>query len=121
MTPIYVMNADGSNLREITPRECPGGEPHDPNPDWSPDGRLIAYVRAHDVWVMNADGRSPVRLTDNRSLEVEPDWSPDGQRIVFGRLGGTSFSEIVVMNADGTHVRRLTEGGGPRWRPVAAP
>lgn len=120
MTPIYAMNADGSNLREITPRECLLGEPHDPNPDWSPDGRRIAYVNAHDLWVMNADGRSPVRLTDNGNLEVGPDWSPDGRRIVFERFGKTG-SEIVVMNADGTHVRRLTGGGGPRWRPVAAP
>ena len=119
--PIYAMDADGSKLRNITPEgSCPVGEPHDANPDWSPDGRRIAYVRDHELWVMNADGHSPVRLTDSTSLEVAPDWSPDGRRIVFERFGRTG-SEIVVMNADGSRVRRLTEGGGPRWRPVAAP
>lgn len=118
MVPMYVMNADGSNLREITPRKCPAGEPHDPSPDWSPDGRRIAYVRDHDVWVMNADGRSPVRLSHTTKMEVGPDWSPDGRRIAFS----FPWDEVWVMNADGTGARRLTKyGGGPAWQPVAEP
>jgi Tol biopolymer transport system component len=116
---IYAMNVNGSNLRNITPGGCPSREPHDPTPDWSPDGRRIAYARDNEIWVMAASGRSPLRLTDNGGLKVRPVWSPDGRRIAFARLGSRG-SEIVVMNADGTRMRRLTDGGSPAWQPGAA-
>lgn len=114
---IYVMNLDGSDLRKITPG-CRSGEPHDPNPDWSPDGRRIAYARDSEIWVMNADGRSAVQLTHTPgSLEYSPAWSPDGRRIAVTRLG----KGIYVINADGTHTTRLTAGWNPDWRPATAP
>lgn len=58
---------------------------------WSPDGQRIAYARtregaAHctDIWVMDADGRHPRRLSTEQPTASGPGWSPDGAHIVFG-------------------------------------
>jgi TolB protein len=49
---------------------------------YSPDGRRIAFALTEggntDVWVMNADGSSPERLTREPAIDVSPSWSPDG-------------------------------------------
>jgi TolB protein len=147
---ISVMNADGSSQRLISPPAVVGAE--EAMPDWSPDGRTIAFMRwRHDleagysgisdildseIWVMNPDGRSRVRLTRNAVQDRDPVWSPDGSQIAFIRWGGKagallgppparrSTREIFVMNADGTEATRLTHNGvgegSLAWQPVAA-
>jgi TolB protein len=72
------------------------------------------------VWVANADGTSPRRLTKEPGIDVSPSWSPDGKRLAFvsNRAGSP---QIYVMQADGTNVRRLTYQGNynqtPTWSP----
>jgi Tol biopolymer transport system component len=69
------------------------------------------------VWVMNADGTNPVRLTEPSPPSGAPDWSPDGTRIAYEQNG-----DIWIMNVDGTGKIRITSGfwadGLPRWRPI---
>jgi uncharacterized repeat protein (TIGR01451 family) len=58
---------------------------------WSPDGTRLAYSDNLNLWVVNADGSSPQRITDmanppagmSPASAQEPDWAPDGQSIVF--------------------------------------
>ena len=116
---IYVMNADGSGLRRLTPTSF------DSRPVWSPDGATIAYVRNYDIWVMNADGSAQRRLTSGAGRDLSPSWSTDGKRIVFdrrsgrragSRFGGASSVDIYVMNADGSGQRLLAQdGSNPLW------
>src|SRR5215207_4506767 len=78
---IYVMNADGSGVTQLTTAE---GE-H--NPAWSPDGSKITYDSYHpldsgntDIYVMNADGSGQTNLTNTPGQggdgvqELNPDW-----------------------------------------------
>src|SRR5690349_18809343 len=43
----------------------------------------IAFTHGDDVWVANADGSHPRRLTHRRGPELDPSWSPDGKHIVY--------------------------------------
>ena len=64
-------------------------------------------------------GQLPRRLTRDKADEESPAWSPDGRRLAFVR-GRPGRAELVVMDADGRHERRLTRGVGaasPAWSP----
>ena len=116
---IYVMNADGSGLSQLTDNSA-----DDFLPSWSPDGRRIAFTsnrdRGWEIYVMNADGSGRTRLTDNSASNFSPSWSPDGRRIAFYSYRDGN-SEIYVMNADGSGQTRLTDNeardSSPRWSP----
>ena len=97
-------------------------EANDRSPNWSPDGRQLAFVSFRDgsgeIYSMMADGSKQRRLTKNGADDLTPDWSADGRRIAFvSHLYGQS--EIFVMNADGSQQRRLTnnttEDFSPNW------
>jgi Tol biopolymer transport system component len=89
----------------------------DSMPDFSPDGRRIAFTSNRDqqgeIYVMNPDGSGQKRLTRRPGDDWAPDFSPDGRKLAFTQLPGT----IWTMNADGTGLRRLTAGTDADWRP----
>jgi Tol biopolymer transport system component len=132
---LYVMNHDGSGLRQLT--NDPG---QDHEPAWSPDGNRIAFTRYRGdrgymmwgeaaIYVVNTDGSGLLRLTAVRDsiYEADPTWSPDGSRIAFfsHRDADQGLTmEIEVMNADGTNPVRLTNRKTlthhPSWSPDGA-
>jgi len=83
-------------------------------PRWSPDSQYLAYTcnSGSDVCAIAADGSIRANLTaDSDRIERAPDWAPDG-RIVFMSDRNVSqtgrFSEIYIMDSDGTNIDRLT-------------
>jgi Tol biopolymer transport system component len=86
-------------------------------PDWSPDGRLIAFLRQKapsggaDIYVVAPDGTGLRPLVRSRSDLKSPTWSPDGRSIAYFRLvddtPGNERYAVVVAAADGSQRRRL--------------
>lgn len=133
---LYAMDTDGRNARRLTP----GLRDSKVEPAWSPDGRRIAFStnwskRRAELYVVEAGGGAPVRLTNNAVFDGAPTWSPDGSTIAFVRATGKGplcvncppavrgTAEIYLINADGTGLTRLTHNGieerSPAWQPVA--
>ena len=94
---------------------------------WSPDGSRIAYTSPVDnghvgIWVADADGTDPVRLTDG-PFDVRPAWSPAGNRILFRRqFVGGGQADIWAVNVDGSNSINVTNNPAaddydPAWSP----
>jgi len=101
---IFVMNADGSNVTQLT------SNPFDEYlPLFSPDGSRIVFARCGficQVVVINADGSGERVVTDDGFPGA---WSPDGNRIALGGAAGTGIEGIYVVNADGSGLVRVLD------------
>nr|QNT35710.1 Tol-Pal system protein TolB [uncultured Methanosarcinales archaeon] len=97
------MDADGGNKKRLT--DYPE---YDTSPEWSPDGRRIAYTSGNisnfDIRIMNPDGSDKKQLTTG-ALISGFDWSPDSRRIAYiCRLTkDPKAMEIRIMDADGSN------------------
>jgi Tol biopolymer transport system component/predicted Ser/Thr protein kinase len=110
---IFVTRADGSNPIQLTD----GLGSQQGSPQWSPDGRWIAfdsqqrYGGAWDVFVIDAAGGPPRRLTAEASNEHRPSWSRDGRWVYFAS-DRTGRFEVWRVPAQGGQTKQVTEEGG---------
>ncbi len=111
---LFVINADGSKLRQLTHLDNMGGRS-----TWSPDGTKIAFYRGpagdRNIYIIDLNGSGVVQLT-NGGDDLGPSWSPDGNWIAF-----TSYrdgnNEIYIIHPDGTGLTRLTNNSTSDWQP----
>lgn len=138
---LFTAKRDGTGLKRLT--DSPG---YDAEGSYSPDGKLIAFcsLRAAypkeslspedrkkletdpawfgDIYLINADGSNPRRLTTTPGYDGGPFFTPDGQRIVWRRFDQTgAIADIYTMKLDGTDVRRLTDFKSMSWAPYFHP
>jgi Tol biopolymer transport system component len=123
---IFMMDVDGSNIREVYDSEF-----HDSDLHYS-NGK-IAFTRNSQIWMMDEDGTNPTQVTDppragewgNAVLpfgDYDPNLSPDGNRIVFERMVNDEIVHgnynIYVINVDGSGETAITDTGYTQALPV---
>ena len=68
------------------------------DPQWSPDGRRLAYARGEEIRIVDVDGSRDVLVANHPAGVSSPRWSPDGQRIAFtSRRRG--WSQVWLVDA----------------------
>jgi Tol biopolymer transport system component len=128
-TGIFVINADGSALRRITP--APETYPFEAH--WSPDGRRFVFTGAcpdtqhFELCLVDEDGTGlrPLSMGPGHVAPVgdsSPAWSPDGSKIVFSRRQDRSGPrDLYIVGADGTGEVRLTSDPGDESQAAWSP
>ncbi len=83
------------------------------DPQWSPDGRRMAFVSDGVLWVVDGDGSRQVRVSQHPAGDSRPRWSPDGHRLAFiSRRRG--WSQVWLIDAP------VPRRGRPATRPKPA-
>jgi TolB protein len=113
---IFIVNRDGTGLRQLTPEVAATDYKYDDGPSWSPDGTRLVFSRSGELFLINADGTG---LISTGVDGEQPAWSPDGSRIAYGSINGGADGLFVM---DGSFSpRRLTTpiqaDQMPRWSP----
>jgi Tol biopolymer transport system component len=127
---IYTVPADGSGPGGVPLIDGPGDKHRWPT--FSSDGSLMAFTPLDDrpaistqdwnVYVANADGSDPARVTNFAAAEYAPDFAPDGSQIVFWARDRAGESDIYSVRPDGTGRKRLTPRDGiSEWAPDYSP
>ena len=116
---IYLINADGSDQRLLTPGRWPS---------FSPDGKKIVFDSggqpSANIYVINIDGTNPQQLTGiglPPERNIRPDWSPDGRTIAY--VGADNYGvHVYRVDADGGSAQQLTHAAASDtwlyWRPA---
>lgn len=112
---LYIMDSDGTNADVLTNYDF-SEKNYRTDPDWSPDGRLIAYAeRINDrfqIRTIPIAGGTPKLLTSEGQNE-QPSWAPDARHLVF-TSSRTGERQLWVLDTQSGRVRQLTKSPGSR-------
>lgn len=118
---IYIMNADGTEVVQLT--DLPNNI--QTSPSFSPDCSRIAFVSDYSgkpqIYIINVDGTGMRRITWVGNYNTTPDWSPKGDLIAFTARDERNVFDIFTINVNTGEVLRLTQDQGhnrePSWSP----
>ena len=107
---LWRQSVDSGIAQQLT-----AGPGYDYQPDCSPDGRWVAYVKyrqdAIELWVFDLEKKESHQITSGGAVNVEPRFSPDGKRLAFVSTSYNKRFHIFVADFNGGElagVRRLT-------------
>jgi dipeptidyl aminopeptidase/acylaminoacyl peptidase len=122
---IWAAAPDGGDLKRVTNEKSAKHAIR-----WSPDGTKIAYIgnreKKQDIYIVAAAGGEATQLTKDTNEWDEsrwaPAWSPDGKQIAFVSNRSDYYADdLWLINADGTHLRKITTDTrvmtDPEWSP----
>lgn len=121
---LYLMDADGANVRQIS--HSPG---YDGGPFFSPDNSQIVWRRFNpdgnsaEIWTMNIDGSGQRQLTADAMVSWGPYYHPSGDYIIYSSniLGNANF-ELFMIDPEGSNPPvRVTNTAGTDILPVFSP
>ena len=120
---IYVINADGTGLRQLTDGL---------DPAWSPDGKRVAFTRwrkpSPGIYVIDEDGKNETQVFGSE-MTKSPVWSPDGKRLAVtykhgeDDRGGARW-KLGVIEVEAQHFGEILcwdYSLSPTWSPETAP
>ncbi|MCA9193403.1 MAG: M28 family peptidase [Planctomycetales bacterium] len=121
---LYLMNADGTNVRRLT--HTPG---YDGGPFFSPDGKMICWRRfdttgaVAEIMVMNADGTEQRQLTNMKAISWAPYFHPSGDYLIFAtnRHGFGNFELYMIATHGNSKPVRVTYRAGFDGLPAFSP
>jgi TolB protein len=116
---LFIMNADGSDIRQVTN----GVQGIGGRSSWSPDGRWLAFYAGprgdRDIYLVEVASGKALRLTYGGN-NTAPCFSPDGLWLAFSSSRDGDH-EIYVMRVDGSQVTQLTDNDYDDWQPTWGP
>lgn len=119
-TQVFTVRSDGHGLRQVTHGSAPATAP-----DWSPDGRWIAYASDEcTIALVRADGSRQRTLASQTpdGCETDPAFTPDGRHLVFERYDATTGDDAIwVMDLRGGDRRRIATGPEGAATPEVSP
>lgn len=106
---LYVMNLDGSELRQLTRNQT-----INLSPSWAPDARSLIFTSYKDgrpkLYEIDLSSGRERLVPTGPGMVMGASFSPDGREIAVTRSSGQGDSEIVLVSPDGGVTARLTEG-----------
>lgn len=119
---VYIMDADGNNVRKLTTQP--------PIPQraiaWSPDGSKVVFSAYHDgnenIYIVNSDGSNFSRLTKDKDARfTEYVWSPDSSKIAFVSFIPGKSHILYVIEPSSNKLIPLSDFSYPYWEPAWSP
>ena len=97
--------------QDLDPFRHPREFADDATPDWSPDGKRIAFMSLRngnaDLFTIHPDGTHVKQVTTSPGDDVLPSWAPGGAKLAFVHVSGAN-QQVFTIKADGTGLTKIT-------------
>jgi Tol biopolymer transport system component len=118
---VYVVDADGSNLRQLNPPGSRSGMIGPPAASLAPDGRQAAFAAGGFLYVADLESGEAKEISSRAGVEWAVTWSPTGEWIAF-TVNAAGVNSTWLVRPDGKEIHRIPSnpsgrGSWPAWSP----